>query len=162
MSAHSCDHHHDHDAAPPLERRLSDAEAVCAGRGARLTEQRRVVLAALIEARRALGAYDLIESVAKATGKRTAPITIYRALDFLSEMGLVHRIESKNAFLACPAGHGPHGLAVFMICDCCGRVDEANSPDLEKLLGRIARERGFAPQGRMIEMAGRCAACGEA
>jgi Fur family zinc uptake transcriptional regulator len=64
------------------------------------------VLEALIDAGRALGAYDLIDRIAAKSGKRVAPITIYRALDFLVENDLVHRIESRNAFLACPAGMG--------------------------------------------------------
>jgi len=143
--------------APAL--RLREAEAVCATRGERLTAQRRQVLAALIAAGRALGAYDLIDHVAETGGKRVAPITIYRALEFLVETDLVHRIESRNAFLACPAGHGPHAEAIFLICDACGKVCEAVSPPLEMALGTLAAERGFAPRARIIELVGHCADC---
>lgn len=161
MHAHSCDHHHRHEAGLPVTERLRQAEDICVGRGARLTQPRRLVLEALISAKRALGAYDLIEAVTQATGKRTAPVTIYRALEFLQEMGLAHRIETRNAFLACPAGHGPHALAVFLICDCCGRVEEADAPGLDAELARLAAAHRFMPQGRVIEMAGRCGACCE-
>ena len=118
-----------------------------------------MVLAALLEAGRALGAYDLIERVAGRAGKRAAPITIYRALDFLVENDLVHRIESRNAFLACPGGHGAHPQAVFMICEACGRVQEAMSPALEGELRRLAGAHDFAATGRVIELTGTCAAC---
>lgn len=128
-------------------------------RGTRLTEQRRQVLAALLEAGRAMGAYDLIESVAGRAGKRIAPITIYRALDFLVDNDLVHRIESRNAFLACPGGHGAHPQAVFMICDICGRVGEAMSAPLEDALQRLAGAHGFAARARIIELKGTCAEC---
>lgn len=162
MHAFGCHHRHDRAKSPPLAKRLGEAETLCAEQGGRLTPPRRQVLAALIESGRALGAYDLIESVAARSGRRAAPITIYRALEFLTRVGLVHRIESRNAFLACPAGCGDHGHAVFMICDCCGAVTEAASPRLDALLGELAGANGFRPQGRVIEMAGRCAACDEA
>ena len=161
MHGHSCGHHHGHEADLSLGERLRQAEALCAGRGARLTSQRRIVLETLISGRRALGAYDLIEAVSNATGKRIAPITIYRALDFLREMGLAHRIESRNTFLACPAGHGPHALAAFLICDCCGRVEEADASGLDAEMNRLAAAHRFAPQSRIVEMAGRCSACNE-
>lgn len=161
MQSHACGHHHEDAAEVALGERLRQAEALCAERGARWTRQRSIVLEILITGRRALGAYDLIEAVAKATGKRTAPITIYRALDFLREMGLAHRIESRNTFLACPAGHGPHALAAFLICDCCGRVEEADAGGLDAELNRLAATHGFVPQTRVVEMAGRCNACGE-
>lgn len=158
-------HLHAHDnpccthAPASIAQRLALAEAACSRRGARLTEQRRQVLAALLEAGRAVGAYDLIESVAARAGKRIAPITIYRALDFLVENDLVHRIESRNAFLACPGGHGAHPQAVFMICDTCGRVGEAMSAPLEIALQDLAGMHGFAARSRIIELKGVCADC---
>lgn len=143
----------------PVTLRLKEAEAVCARRGARLTGPRRDVLDALMNAGRALGAYDLIEIVAGRAGKRPAPITVYRALDFLVAQGLVHRIESRNAFLACPAGHGPHPEAVFLICEACGKVCEATAPIVETALKALAGERGFALKTRVIELTGHCADC---
>src|SRR5215510_9106697 len=87
---------HDHD------RCSSDAmaEALCARRGQRLTPIRRKVLATLLSTHKPLGAYEIVERLAL-KGPRPAPITAYRALEFLRENGLVHRIESRNAFVAC-------------------------------------------------------------
>lgn len=144
---------------PNAEARLAEAEAVCARKGTRLTAQRRMVLEQLLRAGCALGAYDLIARVEATAGRRMAPISIYRALDFLVSAGLVHRIESRNAFFACPAGHGPHPHAVFMICDACGGVNEATCSGLERELSQLAQGSGFVPRDRIIELTGLCATC---
>ncbi len=103
-------HDHSHCTRELLER----AERVCLGAGARLTPLRRKVLRSVADSHRASGAYDIIERLAK-TGPRPAPISIYRALEFLRGHGLVHKIESRNAFVACT--HGEHdGDAVLLIC----------------------------------------------
>ena len=160
MSDHSHAHHaHDACHTLPLPDRLREAATLCAGRGSRLTGQRALVLEVLMEAGRALGAYDLIDIVAARAGKRIAPITIYRALDFLVENDLVHRIESRNAFLACPGGHGVHPQAVFMICETCGVVSETVSPQVEAGLMALARDHGFRPKGRVVELTGCCGTC---
>lgn len=144
-----------------MAERLREATALCQTRGVRLTGQRALVLEVLIEAGRALGAYDLIDLVAARAAKRIAPITIYRALEFLVENDLVHRIESRNAFLACPGGHGVHPQAVFMICETCGAVSETVSPQLENDLAALARTHGFRPRGRVIELTGCCGTCAD-
>src|ERR1700747_3452501 len=89
---------HDHDRCSSDA--MAVAEALCAQRGQRLTPIRRKVLAALLGTHKPLGAYEIIERLAL-TGPRLAPITTYRAIEFLRENGLVHRIESRNAFVAC-------------------------------------------------------------
>lgn len=155
---------HDHSrccgqASLTPEQRIFEAEAVCLKRGTRLTEQRRSVLEVLIAADRALGAYDLIDRIAAKSNKRIAPITIYRALEFLVDNGLVHRIESQNAYLACHGGHGAHPQAVFMICEACGKVAEALSDDLETAISQLASSSGFRPKGRVIELIGCCETC---
>ncbi len=141
---------------------MAEAEAHCAKKGLRLTDMRRHVFMALSGAPRAMGAYDLIDALADNGYKRLAPISVYRALDFLMEAGLVHKIESLNAFVACPHLHGPDEVVVFMICDSCGRVEESTSDAVAKALSGVARAIGFAPRGQVIEMKGRCAACGAA
>ena len=80
---------------------LAQAEAICRAHGARLTPIRRKVLEALYATHKPLGAYDLAEILGP-KGRRLAPITVYRALDFLMEQGLVHRLASQNAYIACP------------------------------------------------------------
>jgi Fur family zinc uptake transcriptional regulator len=138
---------------------MRSAEAQCRTLGLKLTDLRRQVFQVLSKAPSALGAYDIIDALAQGGGRRVAPISIYRALDFLKEAGLVHKIESLNAFVACPYHHGRDAVVVFMICDSCGRVDEATSDAVDRSLKDVAARAGFQPRGEVIEMAGRCIAC---
>ena len=105
-----------------------------------------------------LGAYEIIDLVA-ARGPRPAPITIYRALDFLTAQGFVHRIESRNAFLACINNHASDTPVVFLICEHCGAVGEAPSAAVADQLKSAARAAGFTPKAPVIEISGVCAHC---
>ncbi|GGH32403.1 transcriptional repressor [Alsobacter metallidurans] len=126
----------------------------------RLTPIRRQVLDALYATHRPMSAYDLIDRLAPHEGdKRPAPITVYRALDFLLDNGFVHKLESRNAFIACPFRHAPGDLVVFMICEQCGGVDEACSDELRGALTHLAQIQGFSPRANILELAGRCAHC---
>lgn len=161
---HGHHHHHEHgherDGCPACgETALARAETVCEARGVKLTPMRSQVLTLLAESARPLGAYDLIDRVAGEDGKRPAPITIYRALDFLLEQGLVHRIESRNAFLACDHTHDPQEVVVFLLCERCGTAREASDPALARAVAGLAGKAGFAPRGQVIEIAGLCADC---
>ena len=127
--------------------------------GAALTPGRRQVLDALCAAGAPLGAYDLIERVRQPNGKRPAPVAIYRALDFLVEKGLVHRLASRSAYLACRSGHAVHAPVVFLLCDACGAADEAVSPALSADLAAVAESAGFSARGQAVEIVGRCARC---
>src|SRR5207247_1787841 len=98
---------------------LKHAEVLCAQRAQRLTPIRRQVLEILLESHKPLGAYEIMDR-STLRGGRPAPITIYRALDFLRDNGLVHRIESRNAFVACVNNHATGDLVVFLICEHCG------------------------------------------
>ena len=137
---------------------LAHAEALCAKRGERLTAMRRKVLEALTASHKPLGAYELIDQVAL-QGPRPAPITIYRALDFLTAQGLVHRIESRNAFLACIHNHASDAPVVFLICEQCGAAGEAPSAAVADSLNAAAKSAGFAPKARVIEISGVCRHC---
>ena len=145
MHDHSHDHAHGHRHAPAAV--------------ARLTPGRKAVLDILESARRPIGAYEMIDLLAGSAGRRPAPTQVYRALDFLVEQGLVHRLASRNAYLACGHGHGASEPVAFLICDGCGHVDEATSPALSADVAAVAGKRGFAPRAQIIEIAGRCAAC---
>ena len=103
---------------------------------------RRHVLEVLAASHKPLGAYEIIDLVA-ARGPRPAPITIYRALDFLTAQGLVHRIESRNAFLACINNHASDAPVVFLICEHCGAVGEAPSARGRRERERRGEERGL-------------------
>jgi Fur family zinc uptake transcriptional regulator len=151
------DHDHDRCAADAL----AHAEALCVKRGERLTPMRRHVLEVLSASHKPLGAYEIIDLVA-ARGPRPAPITIYRALDFLTAQGLVHRIESRNAFLACINNHASDAPVVFLICEHCGKVGEAPSAAVAESLNAAAKSAGFTPKAPVIEITGVCAHCREA
>jgi Fur family zinc uptake transcriptional regulator len=148
------DHDHNRCAAD----RLLHAEQVCRLRAQKLTPMRRQVLEVLLSSHRPLGAYELIDELAKSM-PRPAPITVYRALDFLMEIGLVHRIESRNAFLACGHDHDSAATVAFLICDACGLVGEIPAAPLAQALNAAAQATGFAPKLSVVEMTGTCAHC---
>jgi Fur family zinc uptake transcriptional regulator len=148
------DHDHDRCATDAL----AHAEALCAARAQRLTPIRRQVLQALLQSHRPLGAYEIIDRM-KDGNAATPPITVYRALDFLREQGLVHRIESRNAFIACIHNHASGDPVVFLLCEQCGAVGEAASDALAGAVKAAARHAGFAPKTPVIEIAGVCGHC---
>lgn len=148
----------DHDHARCSVDALTYAEAVCRERKQRFTPMRRQVLAALAASHKPIGAYEIMEQVA-AGGARPAPIAIYRALDFLMANGFVHRIESRNAFLACAGRHVAGARVAFLICERCGAVGEAPAAGIMKAVNAAAASVGFAPTMPVIEIAGICAHC---
>jgi Fur family zinc uptake transcriptional regulator len=149
----------DHDHARCAATALAHAEARCAAGGQRLTPLRRQVLEALLASHRPLGAYEIIERMGLKETPRPAPISVYRALDFLRENGLVHRIESRNAFVACVHKHADNDLVVFLICERCGAVGEAPGGAAADAINASSRAAGFLPKSPLIEIAGICAHC---
>ena len=134
------------------------AETHLKAAGQRLTPVRRRTLEILLESHRALGAYDVLERLA-AEGYGRQPPVAYRALEFLEEHGLAHRIRRLNAFTACmhPAeAHAP----VFLICSACHSVSEAEGA---AVLGALTHAAGgFAIERSTVEALGLCPACQEA
>jgi Fur family zinc uptake transcriptional regulator len=143
------------DAGP--EKLIARAERLCSARGQRFTPLRRRVLRLIAEASQPLGAYDILARLAAEREKVTPP-TVYRALDFLSGQGLVHRVHSKNAFVVCRAADAPHSAAL-LICHECGRVLEVPCRALEGHVVANAAEFDFAVESLAVEVRGRCAAC---
>src|SRR6266498_1606768 len=152
--------HPDHDHDRCSSDAMAVAEALCVQRGQRLTPIRRKVLAALLASHKPLGAYEIIDQLAL-KGPRLAPITAYRALEFLRENGLVHRIESRNAFIACVHNHAASSFVVFLICERCGAVGEASSDEVTATLTSAARAAGFTPKSPVLELSGVCTHCRE-
>ncbi len=148
----------DHDHARCTAEAIGHAEKLCAARGERLTPLRRKVLEVLAASHKPLGAYEVIERMAGKSG-RPAPITVYRALDFLMHNGFVHRIESRNAFLACIGNHEARAPVVFLICECCGAVGEAPASAVGEALARAAKGAGFEPKLSVVEITGVCSHC---
>jgi Fur family zinc uptake transcriptional regulator len=151
---------HDHAVARDAAAVVARARIFCAGHRLKLTPSRAHVLESLAESAIPLGAYDLIECLAAKGYSRPAPPIIYRALEFLTANGFVHRIESKNAYLACDhIHHTAHDVIVFMLCEHCGLAQEASGDVLSAGLADVSKEAGFTPRAQVIELAGLCSAC---
>ena len=151
--------HREHDHARCAAEAIDHAEAICTQQGLRFTPQRRQVLEALLESHVPASAYDVIDRLGTG-GHRPAPISVYRALDFLVEHNLAHRIESKSAYVACDRGEDcTPGATLFLICDRCGAAAEAPSAALGRLVDAETAGRGFHPRLHVLEVRGLCARC---
>lgn len=152
--------------AASRERALQEAEKACLRRGAQLTPLRRQVLALVLDAEAPVGAYALLDRL-KASRPGAAPPTVYRALDFLLEHGLIHKVERLNAYVGCTdAGHGhghehdhPHQ---FLICRRCGATSEIADHAVAHAIEAAARRAGFAIAKATVEIEGTCARCAAA
>lgn len=148
-------HDHRHCVADALKA----AEAICAERGLRFTELRRRVFKLVWRGKghQPVRAYDLLAALSR-EGQVAAPPTVYRALDFLVENGLVHRIETLNAFVGCGEPGGAHS-GQFLICRHCGTVAELDDPAIARTIAAKAKALGFAPDDQTIEVTGLCPIC---
>lgn len=154
-----------------IDAALDRAAALCARRGAQLTELRRQVLRLVLEAEQPVGAYALLDRL-KELRAGAAPPTVYRALDFLLEQGLIHKVERLNAFLGCvEAGgkgraHGREGGQhdhphQFLICRSCGATAEISDAAITAALASAAEGARFTLQRATVEAEGLCADCAE-
>jgi Fur family transcriptional regulator, zinc uptake regulator len=146
-----------HDHSHCSDDTLARAEALALAQGARLTPVRRRVLEILLEDHRALGAYDVLQRLA-AEGFGNQPPVAYRALDFLVDLGLAHRIRRLNAFTACLHPGEAH-VPAFLICRACNHVAEAPAASVRSALDEAATALGFAIERSNIEALGLCPAC---
>lgn len=146
-------HDHAHCSSDALQRAAELADA----RGVRMTPVRRRTLEVLLEAHRAMGAYEVLERLS-AEGFGTQPPVAYRALDFLVEQGFVHRIRRLNAFMACMHPGEDHA-PVFLICKACNSVAEAPGETVRTAMDAAAAEVGFAIERANTEALGLCPAC---
>ncbi|HEY2020633.1 Fur family transcriptional regulator [Paraburkholderia sp.] len=140
--------------------RLACAEVHAASHQLTLTPLRRQVYAAIVASGRPVGAYELLDALEPERG-RMPPTTVYRALEFLVAHGFVHRIESKNAFVACCEIGVPHS-SQFLICDRCGATVEIPGDELADQLSHSAPAHGFEVHRQVIELSGLCALCARA
>lgn len=146
-------HDHDHCVSAALDR----AERQCRRRGARLTPQRRRVLEIIWASHAPIGAYAILERLA-GEGTRPAPMTVYRALDFLQGQGLVHKVAGLNAFVGCSHPGADHD-GQFLICRECGAVAEIDDPDLDRAIAGCVAAAGFELTHGRIELEGICTHC---
>lgn len=153
-----------HDHGRCVADALAEAERVCRGTGARFTPQRRRVLEIVLASHQPVGAYDILARLNE-NGGRTAPITVYRALDFLMAQGLVHRLQSRNAYIGCSGphaheNHGPAGQGTqFLICGGCGAVAEMTDPSIVRAIRKRAETAGFTIADPVVEVEGTCPNC---
>ena len=135
---------------------MAAAEKLCAAKGLRFTPLRRRVLE-LVWSGSPVGAYALLDQL-RDEDLGSAPPTIYRALDFLIENGLIHRIERMNAFIGCSHPGETH-RGFFLICGQCGNAEELESASVADTIAASASRRGFAARDMTLEVTGTCADC---
>ncbi len=146
---------HNHDAC--VSQALADARSICRKQNARLTPTRERVLELIWQSHKPLGAYDVLAKLT-AEGHNAAPPTVYRALDFLQQYGLVHRIASLNAFTGCAHAGEPH-TGMFLICRACGNVLELMDPSVARAIETAANAETFRTETITLEVAGLCPGC---
>lgn len=142
---------------PDTHSLIQQAERHCESQGARFTPIRRRVLEMIATTSGGLKAYELLDRLTQEHAAARPP-TVYRALEFLIEQGLIHRIESLNAYVACPCPEHAHGFQL-LICRHCGRVEELHLDDVNDQLAKRARDQGFRVERQTIELLGSCHDC---
>ncbi|MBB3048591.1 Fur family zinc uptake transcriptional regulator [Litorivivens lipolytica] len=156
MSGPTAYERHDHHRC--IDDALLAARRICKSKGARLTELRERVLTKVWQSHRPLGAYAILEMLAKEGLGHPAPPTVYRALDFLQELGLVHRLSSLNAYIGCDDPGKPHDCQ-FLICRQCQVTVEVAAAEVSKALSRCAEKRDFSIDHSNVEIVGYCPNC---
>ena len=146
---------HDHEHC--VTEAIATAIRICRERGLRFTEQRRRVLELVWNSHQPVGAYDILDRLNR-TGGKVAPPTVYRALDFLIEADLVHRLDSLNAFVGCPDPSNPHS-GQFLICQKCRSVAELEDGDIDDMVRERAADVGFEALHQTLEIEGICRNC---
>ena len=150
--------HQPHDHGRCINAALNRARELCSAKKARLTPLRESVLQLLWQSHQPLGAYQLQAQLAKLSGKAIAPPTVYRAIEFLLELGLIHRLASLNAYIGCPFPGSDHSN-LFMICTHCGSAAEVAHNSLNDLLQRASDKANFTLQDQTLELFGLCPNC---
>ncbi|MEQ1638018.1 MAG: transcriptional repressor [Methylococcales bacterium] len=147
----------EHDHTLCVTNALNKAEQLCGVRGVQLTTIRQQVLALIWESHKAVKAYELLDRI-KPLQSAAKPATIYRALDFLIEQGLIHRVESLNAFVGCRCSGQQHEQ-LLLICKVCEEVEERSAVEVMQTIVRELAAAHFLVHSKAIEIHGICAKC---
>ncbi len=150
-------HDHSHCVASALE----VATSLCQKNGQRLTALRKQVLTLVWDSHKPVGAYDLLAMLSKSQDRPAAPPTVYRALDFLLEQGLIHRLASLNAYIGCSCPEQAHE-GVFLICEKCRTTQELHDEREHASIAQLKQQAGdvgFTASKALIEVTGLCPAC---
>jgi len=152
--------YHSHDHKRCINAALQRAKVLCDDNHARFTPIREAVLKTIWASHQPLGAYDIVDkmSLNTHTGKRIKAPTVYRAIEFLLEQGLVHRIASLNAYIGCPFPGNNHN-DYFLICRICGSTAECSTESLKTIITQIAERTGFKVESQVVEISGLCPEC---
>ncbi|UTW44610.1 transcriptional repressor [bacterium SCSIO 12696] len=150
--------YHDHDHERCISAALVRAAAVCEQHNARFTQARKDVLSLLWQSHQPLGAYKIMDLLSEKRGKRVMPPTVYRALDFLLELGLIHRIASLNAYIGCPFPGSSH-KELFLICRICGSAAEYSADNVSDAITTAAQHANFQLESQSLELMGICPKC---
>ena len=149
-----------HDHGRCVERAVSTAARLCEARQIKLTPLRQRILEIVWRQHEPIGAYEILAEFAKERDK-AAPPTVYRALEFLQDAGLVHRLDSLNAFVGCDHPEAPHA-GQFIVCGTCRRVAEIEDPVINRALQERARLLGFHLKESTVEIKAVCTDCARA
>lgn len=146
-------------SATRLAEAVERARNIFVERNLRFTDLRAQVYAEIAATNGAIGAYDILDRLSD-KGTRLAPISVYRSIDALLDAGVIHRLESKNAYFACRRHeHGKQGRPIFLSCERCGAVTEAEAQGVFDLINQVARGQGFEARVKFVEVSGTCAKC---
>ena len=148
----------DHDQQSCMARAMESAETICQRRDQRFTAIRRRVFELVWQQHKPIGAYEVLEKLQQ--DGRAAPPTVYRALDFLLELGLVHRIASLNAYVGCVHPEYPHD-GQFLICTSCRSYAELDVSSISAAIEKSAQDSGFEIHQHTVEIMGLCPCCQE-
>lgn len=151
------------------------ADALCTRRGLRLTRVRRMVFEFLLNARVPVKAYDILDALRHAAPKALTPASIYRALDYLLQEGLVHKVGTLNAYVACAKTgtetcaetgvatcNKRHAPVFMLVCPGCRKSREISDPGLYQTIFSTMQQQGFRLQGDTVELTGICPGCEQA
>ncbi|WNO09216.1 Fur family transcriptional regulator [Teredinibacter sp. KSP-S5-2] len=147
---------HNHEKC--IEVALNKAKAHCERSGARLTRLRKEVLKLVWQSHSPLGAYSLIKQLEQTSSRdKVGPPTVYRALDFLVEQGLVYKVRSLNAFI----GVSTHNQkkVTFLVCQECGFTEEVTNNSIQQAINLLASQHRFSVNHQVMEILGLCAKC---
>ncbi len=148
-----------HDHTLCISHALEHASAVCAKRGVRLTQLRSKILSLVWQNHSPLGAYQLMEMLQKSSArKKVAPPTVYRALDFLQEQGLVYKLHSLNAYIG-SAHSSDNQPSTFLVCGECGFTEEIHNKAIQQTINLLASQQRFSVTDQVIEVLGVCVRC---
>jgi Fur family zinc uptake transcriptional regulator len=142
-----------------VEEAMRRARRVCGEKAIKLTVLREAVLREIASSHRPVGVYDLIERIGGSGGRRLAPISVYRIIDVLLGAGLIHRVESLNAYFACNGAHGSHASPLVLFCQDCGRVAETEADSAWRAIAETTKAGRFVVKDTLIEVKGICADC---